>query len=26
VRLAHCPVLVVPSHCRQVPRQGIHWE
>jgi nucleotide-binding universal stress UspA family protein len=20
VRLAHCPVLVVPSHCRQVPR------
>ena len=26
VRLAHCPVLVVPSHCRQVPRQGIHGE
>jgi nucleotide-binding universal stress UspA family protein len=22
VRLAHCPVLVVPSHCRQMPRQA----
>jgi hypothetical protein len=26
VRLAHCPVLVVPSHCCQVTHHGIHTE